>query len=195
MPHQLRCLGCERPLPLRVLDGALTACEICSAKVQVTPFPALVRDLRQGAKAEQLLSDEASCFYHETQRADIACDGCGRFLCSLCDLEIEEEHLCSNCLSYGRTEGKLEEVKNSHFCADQLIMLTAALPLLMFPITVFTAPLTLGMLIYFRKSPESPIRGGGTRRRWMAGTLAVLQLLFWGLFILGIGTASALGGW
>jgi len=180
MPHQLRCLGCERPLPLRVLDGALTTCEICSAKVQVTPFPALVRDLRQGAKAEQLLSDEASCC---------------RFLCSLCDLEIEEEHLCSNCLSYGRSEGKLEEVKNSHFCADQLIMLTAALPLLMFPITVFTAPLTLGMLIYFRKAPESPIRGGGTRRRWMAGTLAVLQLLFWGLFVLGIGTASALGGW
>ena len=150
----------------------------------------------KGQKAEQLLSDEASCFYHETQRADIACDGCGRFLCSLCDLEIEEEHLCSNCLSYGRSEGKLEEVKNSHFCADQLIMLTAALPLLMFPITVFTAPLTLGMLIYFRKSPESPISWwrDPAAAGW-PGTLAVLQLLFWGLFILGIGTASALGGW
>ena len=46
-------------------------------------------------RAASALDGEASCYFHAHKRAAVPCDGCGRFLCSLCDLNFfSDEGVC-----------------------------------------------------------------------------------------------------
>lgn len=179
MPHQLTCSSCQRPIGAAAARTPVLQCDGCATTLEIIRFPALVKTIAPGSLPERLVADEASCFYHDSRQAEAACDSCGRFICTLCDLKMEDEHLCPNCLSQGRKEGKREELKKTHFCADQLALTVAALPLLFFPVTLVTGPLTIVILLYYRKHPGSLVRGNSGFRKGLALILALLQVLFW----------------
>ena len=185
MPHKLTCTNCDHPMPIDLLRGADLQCRGCATALEVIPFPALIRDAESGVVPARIMADEASCFYHESRQAEAACDACGRFICSLCDMQMDSDHICPSCLSAGRKAGSRDELKNTHFCPDRVILLVAGLPMLFFFVTIFTAPLTLGMLIYYRNHPPSPVRGAGGWRKGLAFCLAILQLGFWAIFFFG----------
>src|SRR5271166_5060845 len=99
MPGQaISCGDCSWPVPVESWNrGEGIRCPGCGLRVQVVVFPATKRT-QAGALPETLGGEaEASCFYHPESRAAVPCDECGRFLCRLCDLEVEGRHLCPSC--------------------------------------------------------------------------------------------------
>lgn len=129
--HELPCPSCRRPLPLDPawLETAVS-CPACQAPLQVIPFPALGRQAAAGLAAEPVANpDDAACFQHPAKKAVVPCDACGRFLCALCDLEVEGQHLCPACLESGRRKGTVAALERSRTRWDQVTVALAALGL------------------------------------------------------------------
>ena len=105
---QLLCPKCKTPLREDMLNREqLAPCPACAAPLQVQIFPALFRPLQMGRSGESLvLETESSCFFHPQKKAVVHCEGCGRFLCGLCDCELHGQHFCPQCLETGKKKGK-----------------------------------------------------------------------------------------
>src|SRR6266496_4722361 len=108
------CTKCSTPLSAEFFNtGTLAACQKCGAQVQLDVFPAFFRAPEVGRTGERLLVEaESSCFYHPQKKAVVSCDACGRFLCALCDLELEGKHLCPACLETGKKKKTLQSLED-----------------------------------------------------------------------------------
>lgn len=121
----------------------------------VAVFPAIT-----GAASPALpesLGDEAeaACFYHAQNRASVPCDECGRFLCRLCDLEVDGRHLCPTCLNAGVTTKKVTAFENRRTMYDTIALALSTFPILLFwPVTV-SAPMALYYSIRYWRRPLS----------------------------------------
>jgi hypothetical protein len=142
-------------------------------------FPAFFREEVRGQAAEHtLVQEEASCFYHPQKKAVIACEGCGRFLCALCDLELNGRHLCPVCLERGQQKRSLKQLENQRVRYDSLALVLALAPLLAWPLTLLTAPGAIFFSLRHWNSPTSIIRP--TRLRLvLAIILSGLQVVGW----------------
>src|SRR5262245_16998397 len=97
------CPRCRAPVSQSILNQPeLTLCPGCSSFLQVEVFPALFRrPVNAGTGEITLLEAEAACFFHANKKAVVPCHGCGRFLCALCDCELNGDHFCPACLETG----------------------------------------------------------------------------------------------
>jgi len=156
-------------------------CPGCDTLVQVDLFPAWFRPIAAGALGEQILVEgEASCFYHPAKKAVQSCDACGRFLCGLCDCELQNRHFCPACLESGRQKGKIKNLQNQRTRHDKIALALAILPVLTFYFTLVTAPLALYIVIRHWKSPLSVIPH--TRWRYVtAAVLSIAQIVGWSI--------------
>jgi len=114
--------------------------------VNAAVFPALVRENARGDRGDPLLTDsEASCFYHAAKRAVVACGSCGRFLCSLCDIELGRQHICAGCVESGKKKGQLDTIVKECTLHDRAALIVALVPLLppLWLATAITGPLTV----------------------------------------------------
>ena len=178
-----QCIGCKTFLVGDVFNRAdLIPCPNCGAPIQVELFPAFFRPLASGQVGEQIMFDsEAGCFFHPEKKAKVPCQGCGRFLCGLCDCELNGQHFCPGCLEAGRKKGKIQSLENQRTLYDSIALALAVLPvILIFGIyfTFITAPLALYMAIRHWNSPRSIVHR--TRIRYvLAIVFAALQLIGW----------------
>jgi hypothetical protein len=181
------CPGCYTALPPAQFNtGNFEPCPTCQAKVQAEVFPAAFRTIGPGQTGERILvQGESSCFYHEQKKAVIPCDACGRFLCALCDLDLNGKHLCPQCLDTGRQKGSLQELETRRVLYDNAALLLATAPLIMWPFTIVTAPLAvfLGVMSYFR--PNSII-GFSRFKAMVAIVFATCQMALWVLAFMGV---------
>jgi len=147
--------------------------------IQVDVFPAFFRSIETGSAGERILIDgEASCFYHPQKRATLPCASCGRFLCALCDVDLNGQHICPVCLDAGQKKGKLAEIENKRTLYDSAALSLALLPLLMWVVTIITAPAAIVMAIYAWNKPSSIV--GRTRIRiYLAIFFGLLQITGW----------------
>lgn len=186
-PPTLSCSKCNSPLPADFLQRTdLAPCPACEAEIQVEVFPALFKPIAVGKFGETILVDgEASCFYHPQKRAVIPCAGCGRFLCAVCDVELNNQHICPACLETGRQKGKLPQLENKRTLFDSAALSLALLPLLMWPVTFITAPAAIFLAIYSWGKPSSIVPR--TRiRAYLAILIAAVQVTGWTLLFTGI---------
>ena len=177
------CPKCHAPLPRGFLNrGELLQCPSCRARLQVEAFPALFRALEKGKAGEALaLDQEASCFYHPDKRATVACQACGRFLCALCDLPLNDGHLCPNCLEVGKAKGKLDTLETHRKLYGEMALNLAVWPVIIFPFWFFTclsAPAALYLCIRHWNSPPSLVRRSRLRM-WVALVLSILEISAW----------------
>ena len=109
----------------------------------------------------------------------VPCSSCGRFICALCDVELDGRHLCPACLETGKRKHTIETLENQRVLYDRIAMYLALVPLLlMWPVTVITAPISLYVAIrYWNKPVGFPV--GGKWRYVLAIILAVLQIVGW----------------
>ena len=158
--------------------GQFTSCPQCSAELWVEVFPALLRPIAKGNAGEAvMMSGESACFYHENKKAAVVCDVCGRFLCGLCDCELNGQHLCPACLESGRKKRTIEHLETSRMLYGRQAMVLALLPIF---ITGLAA-----IFIAWRhwKTPGSLVRP----RSWVmpvALGFAILQTLTFSFFII-----------
>jgi hypothetical protein len=157
----------------------LVPCPSCQTDLEVEVFPAFFRKIAAGKSAEALMVEgESSCFYHPEKKAVTPCGGCGRFLCALCDCELHGQHFCPTCLDAGRSKGKIKSLENQRPLHDNIALALAVYPLLIFYLTIFTAPVALFIAIRRWNSPRSIVHR--TKIRYvLAIVIAGLELACW----------------
>jgi len=156
-----------------------TYCPICRAPVSAVVFPALFRlDNRSFAEAA-VQGTEATCFYHSTKKAVAPCDHCGRFLCSLCQVELSGQNWCPSCLESHRTQGKLATLDSGRTLYDNIALALTVAPvatIVFWFMTIFTAPAALFVVLRYWRKPLSVTPR--TRIRFViAGVLALLEFV------------------
>jgi hypothetical protein len=183
----LTCPKCNVPLPENVLIAErLEPCPTCNVPVQAKIYSAFFKPVEQGSVGEAIVVEgEASCYYHPQKRAAIHCGSCGRFVCALCDVELNGEHICPACLESGQKKGKLTELENKRMLWDSAAFSLAVAPLFVWPLTLLTAPAAVILAIYAWNKPSSII--GRTRARiYLAILIGLLQIAGWVLLFTGI---------
>lgn len=174
------CTRCGGALPATLLTAvAATPCPSCGVPLEVTVFPALLDEQLVGEAGRALHSDEDSaCFHHPESQAVTVCESCGRFLCSLCEIDLNGRTLCPGCLESGTERGELTVLEKRRVLHDGVALALAVYPMFIFYFTPVTAPIALFFCFRHWKTPGSLL----PRSRWrflVAGCLAVLQILGW----------------
>ena len=182
----LECPVCHADLPPQLWNAAYeTYCPGCRRTVAVAAFPAIARR-SAGVAAEPVTEGaEASCFYHPGKRAAVACDVCGRYLCSLCQVELSGSNWCPACIERQKSQGKLQSLENRRTLYDNIALALATLPALFVWTSLIGAPIALFVTVRYWRAPLSIVPR--TRIRFMiAAVLAVVELGLWGALIAGL---------
>jgi hypothetical protein len=176
----LLCSSCHTPLPAALCNsGESIRCPHCSTQLQVELFPAILRPLHEGGTVGlQVAEGEASCFYHPDKQAVTICSSCGRFVCSLCEIDLAGRHLCPVCLEQGRQNEQLSELVTKRILHDSIALNTTLLPLLIWPVTLITAPIAFYLAITAWRKPSS-ILPRTKIRQVLALLFSVLQIIGW----------------
>jgi hypothetical protein len=179
------CSRCDTRLALEAVNtAALATCSACGATLQADVYPALFNGLASGHTGDRLQSQqEAGCFYHPDKRAQRPCSACGRFMCALCDIELEGRHLCPACLEKGKSSEQISQLVDRRVCYDQIALLVAFLPIFMVWVTIVTAPIALYLSIRYWNTPTSIVPR--TRIRFVVAiVLSALQMFVWAMVFL-----------
>ena len=173
------CAGCTRFLPPDYENaGEFVRCPSCLEEQRVFAFPTLRRAGAGVASAQVLSAGDASCFYHTHKQAVVECGACGRFLCALCDVEIGGAHRCPGCLESGKQKGTADTIENRRTLYDGLALALAIVPVLVWPVTLLTAPATLFVVVRYWRRPLSILPR--TRVRFVIAALTALaQICGW----------------
>ncbi len=154
-------------------------CPHCAALVEAYFFPGFFRPMQAGVAATALVDHtEASCFYHPAKQAVHVCDGCGRMICALCNIDMGEEHLCPTCISSGKKKGKITTLEDTRTRYDSIAMSLAIFGLLFYIVSIILAPAAIYIAIRHWNSPGSLL--GVSRTRFVIAILiASATLLIW----------------
>jgi hypothetical protein len=178
------CPNCARAIPPEYWNiSEQAACRGCGELIAVRAFPALARGIQATPADAVLAQGEASCFYHPANRAALPCDSCGRFLCALCDLDLDGRHLCPVCLERGVTVDKDPSLEERRVQYDTLALHLATWPVLTFWFPIFTAPTAFYLVIRHWRTPMS-ILPRSRFRLWLALLLSTAEILAIAAFIL-----------
>ena len=196
----IACPDCGHPFDAAAIgaDGSVTsvtsaACPGCARPTRLRLFPAAFR--RQEAAAPAAAAPaEATCFFHAEKRAVLPCQACGRFLCALCDLEVAGRHLCPTCAARRAADPAEERFVRERTLWDSVALSLATYPMVIFYLTILTAPAAIFIALRHWKSPRSLVPR--TRVRFVVAlTLAVGQVVGWVVLVgyLAVVVASGSG--
>lgn len=180
MAAALSCLKCQAQMTPPV-PGVLTGCSCaaCGTWQEQLVFPALFSALKPGRAAEKVLMEgESACYFHPQKKAAVPCDLCGRFLCALCDLELNGQHLCSGCLSTARNQGKITSLDQKRFIPESAALTLAIVPILIWPVSLITAPFAALLAIRSFRAPGSLVESGRLRGI-VALVFAIAEMAGW----------------
>ena len=180
-----RCPECRTPVrETEINQLRLSICSGCDSLLQTELFPAYFKRFGPAQGAEDvLLEGESTCFYHPAKKAVLPCHGCGRFLCSLCDCDLNGEHFCPACLEAGRAKRKIKNIERQRTRYDNIALSLVFFPMLLFYVTFITAPIVIVLAIRHWNSPPS-VMNRTKVRLVVAITLAALQIVGWCVLII-----------
>jgi hypothetical protein len=176
----ISCTRCKTPLNSQALNTfALIPCPACGDPIRADVYPALFRKLPSGHTGDPLQAEkEAGCFYHPGKKAAVSCSVCGRFLCALCDVELNNSHLCPACLEKGKIKRKIKNLETHRVCYDKVTFFVALISMILIWPTIITAPVVLFMVIRYWSAPGSIIPRSKIRFILAFG-IACLQIVGW----------------
>src|SRR5438270_12600383 len=127
----ISCSKCKTSLAGEVYNlPQMTPCPACDVPLQVEIFPAFFRRIAPGRDGEALLEEvESSCIYHPQKKAVVPCEACGRFLCALCEVELDGKHLCPACLESGKKKKTIHSLEDMRMLYNRQALVLAVLPL------------------------------------------------------------------
>jgi hypothetical protein len=179
----LRCPNCKRPFESHSWhDDSSGECRHCGTSFEFIAFPALTAGAAHVTAQPAELAADSVCFFHPQNRAEAVCEGCGRLLCTVCAVPFMGQKLCPVCIQAATRKESAEVAVRGRVLHDSIALALAVLPLLMFFLTIFTAPVALGWAIYAWNKPGSLVHG---RRRWrlvVAALFAVAEIAGWTWF-------------
>lgn len=175
------CKKCNTQFPPDIFNKTSQVCPSCKTKSEVYIFPAFFRS-QPTQSFSSVEEDEAGCYYHPGKKAVKVCNNCGRFLCALCNIEINEQHLCPSCLEKEKQKQQVKTLENSCILYDNIALFLAAAPLLLFFflfwVTIITAPMAIFIAIRHWNNTCSLMRR--TKLRFVLSIfLSVIQIGGW----------------
>lgn len=171
----LTCTKCKQELFEQLAQADPPQyCPNCDHQMRLALFPAWFRSAEKPAETgHAIVSDEASCFFHEKKQATTSCEECGRFICSLCDLELAGRHLCPKCLESGARKGRLRDLERQRTRYDRIAVTLGALSLLVLFIAPITAAIGIGMILWKWNAPPSRV----SNSRLIMSVMLVVMIL------------------
>ena len=157
-------------------------CPGCGESLQIEVYPAFFR--RTAASTEEagtLDEGDSTCFYHPSKKAVLPCEACGRFLCALCDCELNGQHLCPRCLEAGQAKGKIKNLDAGRRQWDSIALGLSVIPvatLIFWVFTIVTAPMALFIAIRYWNAPRS-IFHRTKIRLVVAIVISTLEIIGW----------------
>lgn len=143
--------------------------------MKFTLFPRLFHVFsREGADAPAG-EGEATCSFFPELRAEIECEECGSFMSRRASIRWEERNLCLPCLH------RLREVEKVPSCLARAGLRdrqALAMVTLLAPLSLFTAPIALYLLLRHRKEQIGFVPRGRAVW-WIAFLLSVAWLIAW----------------
>jgi len=180
----IACPKCSTIQPVEQINtGRLLPCPVCAVKLRIDVYSAFLHTGDEGNAAEAVFEHgQAECYYHPGKAAEVPCSSCGRLLCPVCRVDLDNRILCMNCLQSGRDKQKITELQNRHTLNDSIaLMLSFFGGLMIFPM-LLTAPAAMYFGIRHWRTP-SPILPKRHFRNILALLMACGQVLFM-LFLL-----------
>ena len=179
------CPNCNGALPDWFLRTRVTTnlCPSCYSGLTVELFPALFEQSRPAEQPSATLAEgEACCYEHATKRAVALCNHCGRFLCGLCEVEVDGCIWCPACLGLDKPVPKLPSLERRRVLHDSIALTLSTWPALFMYPTLISAPTTLFLTFRYWKAPSSII----PRNKWRFIVAAILASLQIALIVLGV---------
>ncbi len=171
------CARCSMPLPKWELsNGGIATCTSCSSRNTARVYPAAFAQ-DQAPRGDVALEGEAACFDHPGNRAVASCKQCGRFVCQLCAVDSPEGVLCPSCLAGGVQKATPAAADGRPLYDTWALVIPFAL-LIVWPLTILSAPAVIALAIMKWKAPISLVR----RNRWrfvVGLTVGTLQGVMW----------------
>jgi hypothetical protein len=191
MAWSLGCPKCRKTLPEKTLaeDGD-TFCPVCLTDLHILVFPAAFTPTGVAVAAGVTGDSEATCFFHAMNRAVAVCAGCGRLLCSVCEVDFAGQKLCPACIASGSGRGPVKRPENNRVLYDTIALTLAVGFLFIPPIICVTGPSAIVYSIWAWKKPSGIMRRNRWRL-WVAVGISSIGIVFW-IFIFG-GLLKALG--
>jgi hypothetical protein len=179
----VKCSRCSCQLePEEFAANGTTVCRGCHKPLTAAIFPALWKPQADARPETLIATEEASCFYHQANRAVIVCDGCGRFLCKLCDVDIRGQHLCPACIESGVKKKNVAALDHNRVIYGRIAFWLTVAPLFMWPFTCITAPAAVFIAIRYWNRPGS-LTGGGHGYHVFAIIFGLLEIAGWLTFL------------
>jgi len=160
----------------------------CGDAHHIWIHPAITRR-KEVLSTDALIEEgQSACYFHPNNPATSICSISGRMICELCTTEWEGEKVSFEALQTTIKNGAQKGQHAGRIKWDDVALALAVSPLILWFITIVTAPLALGICLWFwRKGTTSPVR----KSRWryvVAGLLSAVQIGFWfWLLLLGMG--------
>ena len=188
----INCEICDTRIDTdRINSGEFSPCPQCGTRTRTDIFPAAVRKEQAGPSVRVVVDDEAGCYYHPSKKAVISCASCGRFLCELCDIEMDGKHICFPCMESGQQKNKFNDLETYRFLYDSLALWLCVLPFItvvFFWLSAVTAPIALYMTIRHWNSKGSIAPRGRRWRSVLALVLSLAQIGGWiGILVVSLG--------
>jgi hypothetical protein len=183
----IACAACSWPVPRDLWNREEgVRCRGCGNTVRVSAFPAIDRTTA-GEVPEALHAEtEAGCFYHPQSRAAKVCEECGRFLCALCDLEVEGRHICPRCFESGLSAHKIETAEPRRIMYDSIALALATLPFVLIWPALIGAPWSLFIVLRRWNAPSSVVPR--TKIRFILAALFALAEIGLVVFVIYMAT-------
>ncbi len=180
MPLPSACCG----MPLskwELMNGNMATCPACGASNYPRVYPAALVE-KPAAQTEAAIEGEAVCFDHPAKRAVAACGHCGRFVCHLCAIEYGSATWCPSCVA--NPKGKIPQGRSdtSRALYDTWALMIPFALLVIWPLTIFSAPAVTALAIMKRKQPVSLVRRNRWRL-WVGLAVAIAQGVGWVWFL------------
>jgi hypothetical protein len=160
------------PLPKwELLNGNTAMCLSCNSRNTVYLYPAALAP-SAAAHAEIAIAGEAACFDHPSNRAVAACVHCGRFVCRLCAVDFGAGVWCPSCLANSSAASTNIESGKARVLYDTWALVLPFGLLILWPLTILSAPAVIALTITKWKQPLSLVRR--SRWRFVVGLAAAL---------------------
>lgn len=186
----VRCGNCSAALSIPETTGAGgVACRRCGTETRVWLFPALYRAAASSPAQPLTNEGDSSCMNHPQKRAVAVCDGCGKYLCALCDVDWSGGHLCPACIEHRKRADPEGALRTEYVHYDLIVLLLAMLGMLLWMFGLFIAPVALFLGWRYWNTPLRPV----PHRKWtmvMAITLAAAVFIIWLSFLVFVIVSS-----
>jgi len=178
------CPRCNIPLEWQFFNTPdMTRCPSCATRLRIEIFPAFFGEPPTTETVAPLaVGNEAGCYFHPRKKAVVPCAMCGRCICSLCDIELSEQHVCPSCFEAGQNKHTITALETHRVLYDDIALALSIIPMIFILPTIATAPISIYLSIRHWKSPTSIIPR--TKVRFIiAILLSLFQIMGWVLLI------------